>query len=99
MTVYEVLQDNKVLFSGKAIAVREWIEDKLMQSTLGFYPMLQENEEEEELELYLHSEWAEDLEEDEIEKVEKLGLNEFDSLKAIQHILNITICATRKEIN
>lgn len=89
---YEVIKDDAVLYEGIASDVREWIEDALMASELGFSPMLQESEEdEEELAIYLHTEYGDDLSDKEIEKVAQYGFNEHDSLPAIYEILKIVI--------
>lgn len=93
---YDVFSEAEKVFTGQGVDLREWLEEQLMQSSLGISPMLQEDEDEE-LVIYLHSEWTEDLEEEDIDKITALGLSEIDCLDVIQGFLGITIAPSREE--
>lgn len=96
-TMYSVLKEQVNIMTGEAVQIREWLEEALLHSALGFSPMLQENEDDGDLEIYLHSEWTDELEDVSIDKAVEMGLNEYDSLDCIQHILGISIQPMRKE--
>lgn len=89
--MYEVLKEHTKVMTGDAVQVREWVEEALLHSPLGFSPMLQENDADGDFEIYLHSEWTDELEDEHIEQIIALGLAESDSLDSIQQILGIRI--------
>lgn len=92
---YQVSRDGKPLVAGEVVVIREWLEDELKEHVLGFYPMLQENDQEEMFEIYLHSEWMEELEAAQVEKIHALGLNEYDSTETIRNLLGLEFNAVQ----
>lgn len=67
------LQDETVRFTGIACDLREWLE-VLFEIKFGFCPMLQESEDDDCLEVYLHTDTYEDLSDEELTKLDDLGL-------------------------
>jgi len=84
------MRDTNLIYEGIGCDVREKIED-LIAEKLGFCPMLQESEDEDELSIYLHSEYGEELTDEQYEIVEKWGFNEADSTDVIKKLLNVSI--------
>lgn len=84
------LQDETVRFTGIACDLREWLE-VLFEIKFGFCPMLQESEDDDCLEVYLHTDTYEDLSDEELTKLDDLGITESDSLEIICKLLNIQI--------
>ena len=68
---------------------REYLENEF-EAKLGYYPMLQESEDDG-LEIYLHTDSYETLNESELAQVEILGVTESDSLQSICSIFSIEI--------
>lgn len=93
-----VLDDNTVVLVGTAEIVREYLESRFAEK-FNFLPMFQESEDEGCLEVYLHTDTYEDLEEPEIAKLVELGIKEFDSLQVICSLLNIRVEQTERIVN
>lgn len=97
MTNYRVMTaDNSVLLTGDACIVREFLESSF-EGKFGFYPMFQESEEEGFLEVYLHTDTYEDLDDEDITKLSELNITECDSLEAICSILELRIEPDKEE--
>jgi hypothetical protein len=90
MREYEVIRNGASVLTDSAEGIRIWMEDE-MGDKLNFYVMLQENDDDDELEVYLHTDTYEDLESEQLSKLEELGLSEDNSLQAICKLLNVTI--------
>lgn len=71
----EMKKKDKVLKVGHPADVREKIEDMICKK-LGFYPSLQEDVDEGEYKVYLHTDSYEDLDEDQIIQLEKLRITD-----------------------
>lgn len=86
--VYMHMKENKMF--GHQADIREQIE-KMLYLRLGFYPSLQESTDDNEFEVYLHSDSYEDLEEEQIEQLESLGITEdqTQTTESIKKLLNI----------
>lgn len=88
---YQIINVNcDCLFSDSAEGIRIWMEDEL-EKKFGFMVMLQENDDDEELEIYLHTDNYEDLNDEDLATLEKLGFSEDNSLEAICKVLDITV--------
>ncbi|WP_066412798.1 hypothetical protein [Sutcliffiella cohnii] len=87
---YQIVQNGETVFADTAEDIRIWLEHALMNK-LNYFVMLQESEDDEELEVYLHSEYDEELDSDSISKLKELAITESNSLQAICKVLNITI--------
>lgn len=93
-------QEGYIMTTGTVEQIREEVEEKL-QDLLGFFIMLEASDDNEDEEgndvvhLYLHTDNEEDRTEEEIKKMEELGLNLYDTEEnqhqAICRILGITI--------
>ncbi len=73
--------------------IREKIED-ILYDKIGFYVPLQENDydEDEGFQVYLHSESYNDLTDDQIDKLDKLGFTEDpDDTNIILNFLNVSV--------
>lgn len=91
MTVkYDVIHENKIIKSDDAEGIRIWVEEEL-ERELGFFVMLVEYDEDDELEIYIHTDNYEDLEDSELEKLDELEISEVNSIKALSMLLNFTI--------
>jgi len=91
MTKYCVLNAEKsVVLTGNACVVREFLEASF-EGKFGFYPMFQESEDDGELEVYLHTDTYEDLEDKDIAKLDELNITEVDSLQTICSVLELSI--------
>lgn len=88
---YQIMNVNgDCLLSDSAEGIRIWMEEEL-ESRFNFIVMLQENDDEEELEIYLHTDNYEDLADEELSMLEELGFSEDNSLEAICKVLDITV--------
>ncbi|NRD80886.1 hypothetical protein HPT25_26515 [Bacillus sp. BRMEA1] len=88
---YQILTRNgDCLLSESAEGIREWMEEELVRK-LDLFVILQENDDDEELEIYLHTDNYEDLSEEELAKLIELGISECNSLEAICQLLEITV--------
>lgn len=85
-----VFKKGILVIQGEQEYVREWIESEL-EKKVGFFVMLQECTDDEEFEIYLHSETYEELTEDELEILEDLGINDdpSKSTQVIQSLLEL----------
>lgn len=91
MKNYEVIAvEECISFHLTAEVLAEYMEDKF-ESQFGFRPMLQPSEDEGYLEVYLHTDTYETLYEEELTKLDELGITESDSLDTICTILNLKI--------
>lgn len=86
---YATAEDSSIIFEGNVEILREFLEEEL-EKKLGFYPALQENTDEGYLEVYLHTEANEDLLEEQMKKLNFLGIKEDNSLSEIMSFLNIS---------
>lgn len=86
--VYMHMKENTMF--GHQADIREQIEE-MLYLRLGFYPSLQESTDDNEFEVYLHSDSYEDLEEEQIEQLESLGITEdqTQTTESIKKLLNI----------
>ncbi|WP_192894796.1 hypothetical protein [Neobacillus notoginsengisoli] len=90
-TTYSVLlKDGSIAFRGTACDLREVLEEKICE-VLDFNPMLQENEDDGHLQMYIHTDSYEDLSDEEVAKLTEIGITEDDSLEAICQLLNTRI--------
>lgn len=82
--------DGEVIMVGHPADVREKIEDMLSEK-LGFYPSLQEDVEDGVYWVCVHSDTYEDLEEEQIEKLEDLDITDFEETctEAIKRFLGV----------
>ncbi len=87
---YILIKENNFLFQGNVHHLIETLEF-LVEKHFEFRPLLQENEDEGYLEIYLHTDSYEILTREQIEKLNNAGITEVDSLKEICNLLNITI--------
>lgn len=71
----EMKKKDEVLKVGHPSDVREMIEDMISEK-LGFYPSLQEDVDEGEYKVYLHTDSYDDLDGDQIEQLEKLRITD-----------------------
>lgn len=88
---WKVTRDKEILKVGHPADIKEFIQD-LIEEEIGLYLDLQEDEEEGFI--YLHSEYVEDLTDEDIKKVEELGITEdWDrtTITAIEKLLNVKI--------
>lgn len=85
-----MLQNGLVVFESHQADVREKIEEMLLEK-LDFTPSLQEDTESGEFLVYLHTDSFEDLDEEEIERLEKLGITDIDesSTESIKSLFNL----------
>lgn len=90
MRKYNVILDDNVIRVGTAVVIREYLET-LFEEKFDFLPMFQESEDEGYLEVYLHTDTYEDLEDEDIAKLDELGISEIDSLHVICSLLEIRI--------
>lgn len=94
---WSVVKNGKILMKGNPSDVREFLETMLVEKT-GLFLSLQEDEDEGYI--YLHSEYSEELTDDEIQKVSDLGINEdYDetTILAMEKLLDIKILTNREE--
>lgn len=77
MLQIQIKQKGKRVFIGDQYDVREKVEE-MLEEHYGFFISLQENEpeEEEEYQVYLHTDSYEDMEENDLAKIEKDGITE-----------------------
>lgn len=87
---YRICSDEFMIYVDSATKLRETLES-LLAAKFGNYVMLQEDTEDDGIEIYLHSEFADELEENEIEQLEQLGITECNSLDNICDYLGISI--------
>lgn len=89
---YQIIdnQTKKILFIGIIEDMREVLESKI-EDKLGFCPSLQEADDDGELNVYLHTDSYEFLSDEELEKLDQVGITEDDSLSSICQLLNISI--------
>lgn len=91
MRTYEVISvEEGISFHLTAEVLAEYIEEKF-ESQFEFIPMLQSSEDEGYLEVYLHTDTYETLGEEELTKLDELGITDSDCLETICSILNIKI--------
>ncbi|WP_209124501.1 hypothetical protein [Alkalihalobacillus sp. BA299] len=90
MNEYEVIRNGESVLTDSAEGIRIWMEDEIGDK-LNFIVMLQENDDDDELEVYLHTDNYEDLESEQLLKLNELGLSEHNSLQAICKVLDITV--------
>lgn len=85
-----IKRNGKLVTEGHQSDIRELIED-MLEEEIGIRPMLQEETDNEVYEIYVHSESYSDLTEDEINKLEKLKINEDieQTTESICELLNI----------
>lgn len=89
--VYEIVSsNNEVIGTGNALDIMETLYP-IIESILGYFPLLQEFEDDGELEIYLHTDSYEDLSKEQIERLNKLGITECNSLNAICSLCDISI--------
>lgn len=90
---------DKVLLIGDRHKVRERIEDMLCKR-LGFFPSLQENVEEEQFFIYLHTESYDELDDEQIIKLEKLRITDDinSATDAIKKYLNVSFIIENEDI-
>jgi len=88
--MFKVFQEGKLLVSGDQYKVREYIEE-ILEQRLGFFVSLQENTDDDEYEVYLHTDNYDELEDEQLERLDKLKITDIDSRKEIEDFLNITI--------
>lgn len=88
--VIAIMSYSESTIKGYAEDVCEELESMIGEK-IGIYPMLQEDTEEGEFLLYLHTETYDDLDDDAIDKLDKLGItdNPEEATRAIMHLLNI----------
>jgi glycosylphosphatidylinositol transamidase (GPIT) subunit GPI8 len=86
----EMKNKEEVLITDHPGNVREKIEDMLSER-LGFYPCLHEDVEDGNLVVALHSDSYEDLEEDQIDQLTKVGITETEesTTEAIKNFLGV----------
>jgi hypothetical protein len=87
--MYHVSKNQEIIFEGNIEDMREFIEEKI-EERLGFMPMLQEAEDEG-LEIYIHTDTYETLDNNELALLEELNITESHSLDAICTLLDIEI--------
>lgn len=85
-----VLEDNTEVLVGAADVIREYLEVRFAER-FEFLPMFQESEDEGYLEVYLHTDTYEDLEDEHIAKLDELRITESDSLNVICSLLEIKV--------
>ena len=88
---WKITQNGTILKEGYPCDVREHLETMVEEET-GLFLSMQEDEEEGFI--YLHSEYAEDLTDEEVEKVSNLGISEdYDetTIQALEKLLNVKI--------
>lgn len=90
MRNYNVIFEDNVIQVGTAVVIREYLETRFAEK-FEFLPMLQESEDEGYLEVYLHTDSYDDLEDEDIAKLEELGISESDSLHAICSLFEIRV--------
>ena len=85
-----LLQTGQKIMEGHQADVREKIEE-LLYDKLCISVYLQESAEEGEYQIYMHTDSYEDLEEDEIDKLNSLGITDYgeSTTKAIYQLLDI----------
>lgn len=83
-------REGDIVFHGVAQEICEALQCYL-EDIFGYFPMLQENEDEGFLEVYLHTDTYELLDDDEIEQVLNAGITENDSLPVICDLLKISV--------
>ncbi|MED2737213.1 hypothetical protein [Bacillus toyonensis] len=86
----EMIQDGKVIFVDLSCDVKERIED-MIEEKIGIRLDLQEDDTDDEFQIYLHTDNYEDLEEEEIDRLEELGLDDcpVGCTEKIKELLNI----------
>ncbi|KZE67934.1 hypothetical protein AWM68_17320 [Fictibacillus phosphorivorans] len=84
------LENNEIKCSDGPEGVREFLED-LFYLKFDFNPMLQDNDESGELEVYLHTDTYDECGEEQLNKLDELGITECDSLQTICNLLGIKI--------
>jgi len=87
---YDVFREDKIIKSDDAEGIRIWVEEEL-EKELGFLVMLVEYDEDDELEIYIHTDNYEDLGDSELEKLDELEITEVNSINALSKLLNFTI--------
>lgn len=86
----EMKNKGEVIALGHPADVREKIEDMICER-LGFNPALQENMEEGEYQVYIHTDTYEDLDEDQLDQLDKLRITEDaeETTEAIKRFLQV----------
>lgn len=87
--------EGTILFEGRPCDAREFIQD-LLEKRLGFYVDLQESDEQEiidneEFEIYLHSDVYDELDETQLTILSEIGITDFNSIPQIENYLDVTI--------
>lgn len=76
-------------FRGTPERVREWVEERL-EEKIGIYLCLQEDIEEGEFQLYLHSSVYDETDEETLKKIENMGISDDpETTKVIERILGV----------
>lgn len=88
--MYQVERDGEVLVKGDEYKVREYIEE-LLENELGFFVSLQENIDEEDLMMYIHTDNYDELTDEQLERLEQLDITEADSIRQIEQFLGVRI--------
>lgn len=87
---YDVIREGKIVKSDDAEGIRIWMEEEV-EKKLGFLVMLVEFEDNDGLEIYIHTDNYDDLNDSELEKLDELEITEVNSLSAISTLLEITV--------
>lgn len=83
--IYTVVK-GPIFIKGDQITVSEWFEEQLEQK-IGISVALESNDDDGELEVFLHSENEDDLSIEEMSKLEQLGITQDNSLKIILSLI------------
>lgn len=85
-----MMKNGEVLASGHPADVREVIEDMILEK-LGFCPSLQESTDNEQYEVYLHTESYDECENEQLEQLDKLRITDDPKLatEAIKRFLQV----------
>ncbi|MGN5650837.1 hypothetical protein [Bacillus sp. Brlt_9] len=86
----QMIRNGEVIFENLSCDVREKIEE-MIEEKIGITVQLQEDDTEDEFEVYVHTDTYEDLTEEEIDKIEEVGINEdpVGGTQAIKKYLDI----------
>lgn len=89
-TEFTIMKDDKILAKGNPDKIREKLEE-LMAERLNHFVLLEANDDDGELEVYLHTDNYELHDEKTINNLEALKITESNSIEGIKRLLNVTI--------
>lgn len=88
--MYIIEKETEIIEFSNEFDMREKVEE-LLEEKLGFFVSLQENVDDDEIEIYIHTDAYEDLEEEQLSILDEKSITEDDSKEVIEKLLNIKI--------